>query len=620
MSISMLKRFSLSLIIFSIVFCGLYAKQPEIQIEPPFWINNLKNDTVQLMVYGPDICKYNFKLQDNRVDLIKKHNANNCNYVFLDVKILENQSEFEFVIQIDQRKEKYFYTYQIKEKRTPERINGFDQSDAIYLITPDRFSDGDSTNNNVQGYTEKANRNEGGGRHGGDLKGIKQHLDYIQNLGFTSIWLNPILENNMEKYSYHGYSCTNYYKVDPRFGSNLEYQEFVEKAHAKDLKVIMDMIVNHCGLEHWWIDDLPFENWLNTWDSYTETSHQKLTLQDPNASDYDKKVYTDGWFVPTMPDLNQRNPFLERYLIQNAIWWTDYLGLNGIRMDTYSYSDKDFMNRWVDALMKEFPGLSIVGEEWNENASVISFWMDGKKSQTENNSNLEFLMDFPLTLAMPEALNEDESWGKGLIKIYQALAKDFQYPSPENLLIFPDNHDMPRLYSLLNEDLEHLKIATAIYLTTRGIPQFYYGTEILMTSPVHRDDGKIRSDFPGGWKGDPVNAFNDEELNEDQLEFKNYLTDLLKWRKTANLVHKGQLTHFVPFDGFYVYFRHQGDDALMVIVNKNIEQTELKLNRFNEFLSSYKSGVNVIDENESYDIQESISVPPKMVTILKLEK
>jgi len=594
------------------------AGDPIDRIEPPFWWSGMQNQDLQLMIYGENLCQLDVSISSSSVELERVHKADNCNYLFLDLRIVSDKQSFEFPIDFKNDNQSFTSTYSIKEKNKPIITDGFDQSDAIYLITPDRFANGDPSNDDIDGYKELANRKEDYGRHGGDLKGINDQLGYIRDIGFSAIWLNPILENDMPKYSYHGYACTDYYQVDKRFGSNDYYQTFVANAQRAGLKVIMDMIVNHCGLHHWWMEDQPFDDWINKWDQYTETSHKKLTLQDPNASKYDRKVYNDGWFVTTMPDMNQRNPFLAKYLIQNSIWWTQFLGLNGIRMDTYSYANNQFMVDWVDALASEFPDLSIVGEEWNENASVVAYWQADKWSVDSLESELEFLMDFPLNQTVPKAFSEEEGWGTGLVKIYNSVAMDFLYPSPHNLLIFPDNHDMSRIYTLLDEDLRKLKMVTTLYLTMRGIPQFYYGTEILKTSPKERNDGKIRSDYPGGWEGDEINAFEGIGLTADQKDYKNFLTEMLEWRSEEAVIHHGKLTHFVPFDGMYVYFRHNAKDAFMVIHNKNEKTSTLKLDRFEEILKDYNSGVNILDAEEVFDLGSSLEVEGMSATVLEL--
>ncbi len=588
------------------------------RVEPPNWWTGMKHHQIQLLVYGDKIGDLQPVIEYPNVELKEVIKVQNSNYLFLNVDIEAGVEAGEVSIDFYKNKEKTIsHTFPIL-KRGNTKIEGFNTSDAIYLITPDRFVNGNEENDSVEGMREKVNRDFKGGRHVGDIAGMRQTLDYIKDLGFTAIWLNPLLENDMEKYSYHGYSTTDFYKVDARFGTNEEYQKLANEGREKGLKLIMDMIVNHCGSEHWWMKDMPSEDWINQWENYTETNHQKTVLQDPYVSDLDKKTFTDGWFVPTMPDLNQRNEMMAKYLIQNSIWWVEYLGLSGIRMDTYPYPDMEFMADWTEAMMKEYPNLNIVGEEWSDNPAIVSYWQKGKQNANGYTSELKSLMDFPVQVAMAKALAEEENWGTGWIELYKAVAQDFLYADPMNLIIFPDNHDMPRFYAQVGEDLDLFKQGLAFVATMRGIPQMYYGTEILMNSPANRDDGLIRSDFPGGWKGDKVNVFTEKGLTKDQKDTKAYFKKLLQWRKTSNVVHTGKLKHFVPKDGVYVYFRYNDDEKVMVVLNKNTSTTKLDLKRFVEILEGETQGKEVIT-SKTYSLKESIEVGARAVLILELE-
>lgn len=609
------------LLLFFLLFQNLvYSQDEKISLEPPHWYAELYTDTLQIMCYSKDIPLITAEIsKQESVEIINIIHSDNRHYLWITLNLEKIKGSTAFVISFKDENERIIdVPYRIEPKPVFENQNGFDQSDVIYLITPDRFSDGDQSNNSFPDSKDMVDRNNPLARHGGDLKGIVDHLDYIKNMGFTAVWLNPIIENNNSKYSYHGYAATDFYKIDARFGSNEEYKEFVETCHKNGLKVIMDMIHNHCSSEHFWMADLPSKDWLNTWDEYTQTNHKKATLQDIHASEIDKKTYLDGWFVPTMPDLNQRNQMLSTYLIQNAIWWSLYLKLDGIRMDTYSYPDKNYMKEWVEAMNKIVPQVSIVGEEWSINPAHIAYWQKDKINSDGFSSDLEYLMDFPTNQLLAEALVEEEVWNKGLIRIYESIANDFIYPNPENLLIFLDNHDMTRGFTTINEDVDLLKLAMIFCMTTRGVPQVYYGTEILMTSPVQRDDGRIRSDYPGGWQGDQINAFTGAGLNEEQIHFRDFLTDLLNARKKEPILHYGQLTHFVPLDGVYVYFRHQGVEKIMVILNKNKEPYNLELKRFKEFI--YDEELNGIDIilNENIKAKNQIELSPLRGYVIKL--
>ncbi len=591
------------------------------RVEPPFWWTGMKNPELQLLVYGNNIGHLAPSIDYQGVKLRKTVRVKNSNYLFINLEFTQNAKPGEFDIQFKDGNEIVAsHSYQIKSRETGSaQREGFDNSDVIYLITPDRFANGDPSNDNIEGLKEKINREHPGGRHGGDIQGIIDHLDYLDNMGFTGIWLNPILENNHPEYSYHGYSTTDYYRVDPRYGTNELYKELVDRAHARGMQIIMDMIPNHCGSEHWWIKDPPMDNWIHYQDNYTNTNHRRTTLWDPHASKIDKKRFEDGWFVRTMPDLNQDNPLMADYLIQNAIWWLEYTGIRGIRVDTYPYSGRKFMSEWTCRIMQEYPNLNVVGEEWTDNPAVTSAWQRGNKTITEHESCLPSLMDFPTQMALIDALNKKEEWGQGLIKLYRSLANDFLYPDPYNLVIFPDNHDMSRFYTQVNEDFDLFKMGMVFVATTRGIPQIFYGTEILKSNPESDKHGIIRSDFPGGWPGDEKNAFTGKGLSDKEKEARNFVRKLLNWRKKEPAIHYGELTHFIPQNGLYVYFRHNKNKTFMVILNKNQDQpSNLDTNRFEECLEGRNSGINVLT-GEKIDNLKNWEIPPKSAQIIELQ-
>ncbi|MDG1435114.1 MAG: glycoside hydrolase family 13 protein [Saprospiraceae bacterium] len=603
------------LISFSI---SLFSQNKIERLEPANWWIGMEHQNIQLLVYGKNIADLDPKIESTDLTIRQVTKVQNPNYLFLDILINTNANAGTINIDFYQNKIKITsHPFQLLDrKRGADEIVGFDSRDAIYLITPDRFANGNPSNDNIEGMKQKANRSDKGGRHGGDIQGMKNSLDYIKDLGFTSIWLNPVLENDMEVYSYHGYSTTDFYKVDPRFGTNESYQDFAETARAKGLKLIMDMIVNHCGSFHWWMDDLPSDDWINQWDEMTFTNHRKTVLQDPYVSDFDKKQFTDGWFVETMPDLNPRNPLFAKYLIQNSIWWVEYLGLSGIRMDTYPYPDMDFMTDWTKAMMKEYPYLNIVGEEWYEHPTIVSYWQKGKNNPNGYTSELKSVMDFPIQMSMSKALNEKENWNSGWIRVYEMLALDYLYPDPMNLVIFPDNHDMKRIFAQVNDDYNKYQQAMIFVATMRGIPQYYYGTEILMSGSG--DHGIIRSDFPGGWKSDEVNAFTGKGLTVQQKKAKDFTTKLLHWRQSATAIHNGKLMHFIPKDGIYVYFRYNDDQKVMIIFNKNQNETTIDLSRYAEMLKGKTIGTDVLD-GKVFSLDNKIQVAKNGATILDLK-
>lgn len=600
-----------------------YGQQPINRVEPPNWWVGMQYNDIELMVYGEEIASYSVSMDAYEgVTLKQIKQVPNKNYVFLDLKIDAHTQPGNLTLRFEKSgSAPLIHSYPLW-KRDPEskNVEGFDTSDAIYLITPDRFVNGDVENDNVDGLKEKANRSFKGGRHGGDVQGIVNSLDYIKDLGFTAIWINPILENDMETYSYHGYSTTDFYKVDPRYGSNGSFKALCRQASEKGMKVIMDMIANHCGLDHWWMQDLPSEDWINQWPEYTETNHKKTVILDPYASKIDYKQFFDGWFVPSMPDLNQRNESMAKYLIQNTLWWIEYSGISGIRMDTYPYPDMYFMSDWTKAVMEEYPNFNIVGEEWVTRPTIVSYWQKGKKNQNGYTSYLKSLMDFPLQNALVTSLNKEKNWASSWTDLYETLGQDYLYPDPNNLVVFPDNHDMSRIYTQLNEDFEKYKLALSYIATVRGIPQIFYGTEILMKNPGTEDHGIIRSDFPGGWKNDKVNAFTGKGLSAKEKEAQQFVKKLMNWRKRSPVVHHGKLMHFAPKnqDEIYVMFRYDDKDKIMLVLNKNDKDMEVDLKPYQEILGNSLTGKDVLSGTE-FTAAKKISVKAMTAMIIEVE-
>ncbi len=589
------------------------------RIEPPNWWAGMKSSELQLMVHGEDIANLDISFDYPGIELVSVSKVENPNYLFIDLDLAEDVQPGNFDIQFSTNSRNVAtYNYELWERKPNSADRqGFNPSDVICLITPDRFVNGDPSNDEVEGMKEGLNRSDKWGRHGGDIQGIINSLDYLQDLGYTAIWLNPVLENDMPRESYHGYACTDFYKVDARFGSNEEYLELKKELDKRGMKLIMDLIFNHCGSEHWWMHDMPMKDWINNYPEMKITNHRRTVNEDPHASEIDKKGMVEGWFVPAMPDMNQRNPFLAKYLIQNSIWWTEYIGLEGIRQDTWPYPDKYMMSDWTKQLLEEYPNFNIVGEEWTTNPAIVSYWQKGKLNQDGYENYAPSMMDFPLQSAAAEGLRNQEDWGGGLIQMYEALANDFLYPDPDMLTIFPDNHDMSRFYVQVGEDVDLLKLGVAFFLTIRGIPQIYYGTEILMRHDGS-EHGDIRADFPGGWEGDNVNAFTGEGLSDAAKDMQKYVSTIQNWRKDATVIHNGELTHFVPEDGTYTYFRHSDDAAVMVVLNKNNEGKMLDTARFDEVMSDYTSGTEIITGKEIQDVSK-ISVPARSAVIIELK-
>jgi len=581
------------------------------RIEPPNWWTSFNNTSLELLVKGDNIKDYDFTVNYPGVTVNSVNKADSPNYLFINLTIDKKTNPGLISLNfIDETGNKFIHKYKLSKRRsTKNTYDGFNNSDVVYLITPDRFSNGDESNDSFNSLKEKTiDRKNTYARHGGDLRGIINNLDYFKDMGFTSIWLNPVLINDMDVYSYHGYATTDYYKVDPRFGTNAEYIELANKANGKGIKLIKDIIVNHCGIYHWWMDDLPYKNWINYQEIYENaktieefeknmiySNHRRTTHQDVYASESDLEGMTDGWFVSVMPDLNQRNPFMATYLIQNSIWWIETLNLSGIRQDTYPYPDKNFMSSWAKSIMDEYPKFNIVGEEWSYNPLAVAYWQQGSNSKDGYQSNLKSTMDFPMQKAIYEGISEEENWNSGLIKIYEGLSNDYFYPNPKSLLLFPDNHDMSRIYTQFNKNITKTKMALGLILTMPRIPQILYGTEILMhDSSKPGDHGLIRSDFPGGWSSDKMNAFNRIGLSEEQIEMQEFLKKLLNFRKKNNTIIEGETIHFAPKDGVYLLARTYNGETTLIIINKNKSPYKLSLKRFLELNLSGKRLKNVI--------------------------
>lgn len=592
------------------------------RVEPPNWWIGMKTRDLQLLVYGKNISDFVPVINSSNVKLVSTEKVKNQNYLFLNISISENAEpesiEINFLndnVIVD----KYEFSL-LERKDNASELVGFNNSDVMYLITPDRYVNGDPENDDIEYMYERPNRDDNRGLHGGDIQGIINQLDYIEEMGFTTIWLNPVLENNMKRSSYHGYSTTDYYKIDPRFGTNELFLELSQKAKKRGIKLVMDMIPNHCGSEHWFFKDPPMEDWINNQSGFKQTSHRRETIQDIHASEIDKKDHIDGWFVETMPDLNQKNQKMSTYLIQNTLWWIEYAELSGIRVDTYPYSDKDFMSDWTYVVMDEYPNFNIVGEEWSDNPSLISYWQKNKVNHDGYVSYLPTLMDFPLQISFVEALNDDFGWGKGFVKPYRTLANDFVYPNPNNLLIFPDNHDMARFYTQVNNDLDLFKMGIVYYSTMRGIPQFYYGTEILMNSNENPGDhGLIRTEFPGGWPDHLKNAFTGDGLSKDEKQTQLFFKELLNWRKNNKVIHKGKLIQFSPKEnGVYSFFRVFEGQLVWVIFNRNNSSRIIDTSRFKELISNKEFGYDVLNKKR-VSIINSIEIDKKSALIIEIE-
>ena len=614
-----------AIILFFIIFNTSMINSQDIQkVEPPFWWVGMKNTKLQLMVYGKNIAHTKPEILDKNIILDSILKSDNPNYIFLNIDLskVSNAKKFEINFKNENAKN-LSHTYELKQRdKDSAKRKGFESSDVIYLITPDRFANGNPDNDINSKMREKTiNRKHDYARHGGDIEGIINHLDYIHDMGFTAIWPTPLLTNDMPKSSYHGYAITDFYQVDPRFGTLNDYIKLAKKAKEKGIKIIIDQVANHCGNEHWWMKDLPFDDWINYQEEFKEgnlivTNHRRTTNQDLYASQKDKRSMSKGWFVTSMPDLNQQNSFMAKYIIQNSIWWIEILDLQGIRQDTYPYSNKDFMSLWAGAIMNEYPNFSIVGEEWSYNPLLVGYWQQGSNNKDGYNSNLKSTMDFPMQKAIVDGLNEEESWGTGLVKMYEGLANDFAYATPKDIMLFLDNHDKDRVFTEFKENIVLTKMALGYLLTLPRIPQIYYGTEILLeNSDKPGDHGLIRTDFPGGWKGDKVNGFTEKGLTKDQKEMKFFLQKILNYRKTSEAIHNGKTIHFSPENGIYVLFRKINKEVVVLIINKNNLPTKLDLKRFEEIGIDNKKLKNIIS-GEKFIWNGQMKLNSKGVTLL----
>ena len=590
------------------------------RVEPASWWVGMKDDRLQLLVHGDRVADLAPRLTYPGVSITGVERVENPNYLFVNLRIAPETKPGSFRIDFLKGRAKAgsrSYVLNAREQGSAER-KSFGPQDTIYLITPDRFANGDLSNDTVKGLPDGLDRSKPLGRHGGDLKGVSNNLDYLAGMGYTQLWLNPVLENNQPEVSYHGYAITDFYKVDPRFGTNEGFRQLAADARQRGVGMIMDMVLNHCGSTHWWMKDLPSRDWFNNDSTFAPTSHVRETLQDRHATNVDRQTFSDGWFVATMPDMNQRNPYLATYLIQNSLWWVEYAGLSGIRVDTYSYSDREFLTEWSRRVTQEYPHLNIVGEEWSSNPTTVAYWQRGRNPPDGYVSYLPSLFDFPLQEAVAMGLKEPEGWGTGLRRIYKVLAQDSVFPDPYNLVTFHDNHDMSRMLTALGERQDLNRMALVFLLTTRGIPQIFYGTEVLMSNKGTEDHGVIRSDFPGGWPGDAKNAFTGQGLSDDERAMQEYTRKLLQWRRTAPAIRDGRLTHYVPTDDLYVYFRHAAAQNIMVILNNGDDARTIATSRFQESIGSATTGKDVLS-GQQHELAKGVAVPARSATILELQ-
>lgn len=563
------------------------SKQTPINVQPTFWWSGMKNPSLQLLLHADNIGNDEVKLRANGICIDSIFRPHNRNYLLLYLNTSEAAPQ-HFDIILGQGRNTRRIPYELKSRNTAVRAQGFDASDVLYLLMPDRFANGNPQNDVVKGLREATSSQAPDARHGGDLAGMTAALDYLGDLGITAVWPTPLLINDMPATSYHGYAITDYYQVDPRYGSNDDYCRFVETAHAKGIKVVQDMVFNHCGSKNFLFTDLPDSTWFNYNSHYVQTSYKISAVSDSHAAVEDARNAQDGWFVDAMPDFNQRNHHVLTYLIQNSIWWIEYAGIDGIRQDTYPYADRKAMAQWNEAVKREYPHFTIVGETWLNNNVGVSYWQkDSPVAPATDNSQLPCVMDFPLMNLLNSALDEETSeWDRGLARIYDYISQDAVYANPDNLLTFLDNHDTPR-FARRVEQANHphrYRQALTLLLTLRGIPQVYYGDELAMAADKDRGDGALRQNFPGGFPGDTVNAFTHHRLTPLMQQTFDFTRKLLRWRRGNEVIAKGQLKHYAVKNGTYVYSRYYKGRRVTVIINGTDKPVCLPLARYAEVL------------------------------------
>jgi len=593
------------------------------RVEPPFWWAEMNQPEMQIMLYGDDLRYAEIFIDHPGVTISRKELSENRNCIFLYLEIMREVKPGEFNIVLTKGEKEQTIKYELKKRRkdSASRIS-FSEADAIYLIMPDRFVNGNPKNDFINGYQQGVNRKDPGSRHGGDIAGIISKIPYLAELGITALWTTPLFENNETQYSYHHYACSDYYRVDPRLGENEDYIRLSDACHAYGLKLIIDVVPNHCGSSHWWMKDLPAKDWLNTWPTYTSTNYKITAWTDPHASSADLNRLTHGWFAPSMPDLNLQNPLLFDYLRQVYVYWIEYANIDGIRVDTYPYNDIKTAARLIQSIRDEYQQMTVVGECWVNTPAEIAYYQSGTNNKDGFDSRMTSVMDFALKNTFKLSFNETEKQDSGMIRFYEHFAQDFVYANTNLIMNFLDNHDICRYSSVVKRDVKKYKMALAILLTIRGYPQIYYGTEIMLEGNCkdsYEDNcyEGHRFDFPGGWAADQRNAFTEKGRTSEENEVYNYLKTLLNYRKNNPVLHNGGMKQFIPEDGIYVYFRFNKEKTLMIIANDNDNAKQLAVERFDEMLNTKTIGVSIVT-GDKYLLSSPVSIPAKTVLILEI--
>ena len=591
------------------------------RVEPLHWWVGMAERQLEIMVYDRNVRDLEPSVDYPGITLVKTTRLENPNYLFILLDIAPETKAGSFFVELKDADDKVnkAYPYELKARDNTPKAQGITSADFVYLIMPDRFANGDKGNDNGKGMLQEGiNRDKVFFRHGGDLIGVMEHLDYLEELGATALWLNPVLESDQPYESYHGYAVTDHYKIDPRLGSNQQYQQLVKLAHARGQKVIMDVIFNHTGDQHWFIKDLPATDWIHQWpDGYRDISYRAPVHLDPYAAESDFLQVAESWFDKHMPDLNQQHPQLANYLIQNTIWWTEYSGQDGFRIDTYAYCDQEFMGEWNRRMLQEYPQLGIFAETWVHGTGVQSWFAEGDRAN-EHNSHLPGVTDYQMYYALQEALTQAQGWTSGVAKIYYTLAQDYLYEDPYRNVLFLDNHDLGRIYGVIGEDLEKFKSAMSLLLTLRGIPMLYYGTEILMTGTGGAFGEGGRRDFPGGFPRDKEDKFKANDRTSEEQEAFNCIKALANYRKANPVLQTGQLTQYIPADGIYVFFRYDEEKTVMIAYNSNETEATLATDRFAQRIGAAVSGTNLVTGERTDEIA-TVSLRAFETLVLELE-
>ena len=592
-------------------------------VEPLSWWTGMRTP-LQLMIHGDSIAACDVRIEGPQgLRVADVHKAESPNYLFVDVEVARTAEPGTRYLVFSREGETFKVPYDIAARREGSAARqSFTTADMIYLLMPDRFADGDPSIDSTSDTAEKADRSAFFGRHGGDLQGMIDRLGYIAGLGATAVWATPLLLDNEPEGSYHGYACADYYRIDPRFGTNGLYRDYVAACHRHGLKAVMDIVTNHCGGAHWWMADLPFGDWVHRFAEYTQTNNLFSTNMDPNASRYDLGVQESGWFDRSMPDMNLDNPFVLRYFQQWAVWWIEFADLDGLRVDTYPYNEKLPMSEWCAAVLREYPGLNIVGECWTSDVPQLAYWQGGNPNRDGFDSQLPSIMDFPLLDAVRTALPTDSlRWGEGMIRVYNALSDDFVYHDLSRMMIFPGNHDTERLADVVRGDAGRVKIAMTLMATLRGIPQLLAGDELMFRSAdVSQGHGGLRVDFPGGWQGDAVDLFDPAQRQGAAAEVYDHASRLFNWRKTKPVIHSGQTLHFASRDNTYAYFRYNDSDAVFVFINNSRGRKAVPWSHYAEITESLSSeGRDVLTGNPVV-VSDSTFVAPRSSLVVEFRR